>query len=88
MLNDTNFGAKEEILRKGGDVYVIQHVGGANHGEYIEVPPHHGWQIMHRDWLHATWWLTEREAREEIADSVRDLYHVIKITVNTEDISI
>ena len=82
------YDEKFAILKKKQPFYVIMYVGEINYGEYVETPPSNMWTIMHSDWMDATWFDDESQAREEIADRSKHLYHVIKITVNTEDISI
>lgn len=79
-INDT--AAKLRILSDGKPFYVIK----LRDTEYIETLLSGQATVMHTDWLHDSWWMTESEARAEIAESVRHIYTVHKISVSEEKI--
>lgn len=70
---------KANYLRNNDTFYVIKNIPTDTYIEPIILG--HGY-IVHDNWLEATWWTNEADAQSRIAESVRDIYKVVKITCN------
>ena len=71
---------KAKYLLTNDTFYVIKNIPTNTYIEPIIMG--HGY-IVHDNWLEATWWTNEADAQSRIAESVRDIYKVVKITCNT-----
>ena len=70
---------KANYLINNDTFYVIKNIPTNTYIEPIIMG--HGY-IVHDNWLEATWWTNEEDAQNRIAESVRDIYKVVKITFN------
>ena len=70
---------KAKYLLTNDTFYVIKNIPTNTYIEPIIMG--HGY-IVHDNWLEATWWTNEADAQSRIAESVRDIYKVVKITFN------
>ena len=70
---------KAKYLLNNDTFYVIKNIPTNTYIEPIIMG--HGY-IVHDNWLEATWWTNEADAQSRIAESVRDIYKVVKITFN------
>lgn len=70
---------KAKYILSNDTFYVIKNIPTNTYIEPIIIG--HGY-IVHDNWLEATWWTNEADAQSRIAESVRDIYKVVKITFN------
>ena len=70
---------KARYLINNDTFYVIKNIPTNTYIEPIIMG--HGY-IVHDNWLEATWWSNLEDAQSRIAESVRDIYKVVKITFN------
>ena len=70
---------KAKYLLANDTFYVIKNIPTNTYIEPIIMG--HGY-IVHDNWLEATWWTNEADAQNRIAESVRDIYKVVKVTFN------
>ena len=70
---------KAKYLLTNDTFYVIKNIPTNTYIEPIIMG--HGY-IVHDNWLEATWWTNEADAQNRIAESVRDIYKVVKVTFN------
>lgn len=70
---------KAKYLQSNDTFYVIKNIPTNTYIEPIIMG--HGY-IVHDNWLEATWWTNEADAQSRIAESVRDIYKVVKVTCN------
>lgn len=70
---------KANYLQSNDTFYVIKNIPTNTYIEPIIMG--HGY-IVHDNWLEATWWTNEADAQSRIAESVRDIYKVVKVTFN------
>ena len=70
---------KSNYLLTNDTFYVIKNIPTNTYIEPIIMG--HGYIVLD-NWLEATWWTNEADAQNRIAESVRDIYKVVKITCN------
>lgn len=70
---------KANYLQSNDTFYVIKNIPTNTYIEPIIMG--HGY-IVHDNWLEATWWTNEADAQSRIAESVSDIYKVVKVTFN------
>lgn len=68
---------KAKYLLSNDTFYVIKNIPTNTYIEPIIMG--HGY-IVHDNWLEATWWTNQEDAQNCIAESVSDIYKVVKIT--------
>lgn len=67
---------KANYLLNNDTFYVIKNIPT---NTYIEPIIMGQGYIVHDNWLEATWWTNQEDAQNRIAESVRDIYKVVKI---------